>query len=242
MNGITSHLSRFPQSLVVTAWLIVLDILLLRGQYVAFLRPGFAWILVLAVAILLGFLWVNGDKTRIHRFNLAEALRLVILLLPLLYLANVQGQSLDSYAFANRSLGLPSLAVTNAPPNLVQRNDPDDTTLYEITLANLYRDPQQFTGRRIRLTGRYHPGGESTQNLGPHVCMVFRFAVNCCAADATPLAVLANLRPGDVNVEENDWVDIEGVFRIRNQDGRSIPMLDHATLCKAPEPQRPYLF
>ena len=242
MKHLKSIISRFAQPLVFMIWLVTLFMLLFDEQYTIFLRPAFAWILILAVGILFGFLRVHCNPTKRPPFGLTEALRLLILVLPLLYLTNVKGISLDSYAFARRSLGLPSLPNTSSQQNRINHVDPLDNSVQQVTLADLYRNPQHYIGKRIQLTGRYHPGDTSTKALGTDTCLIFRFAVNCCAADATPLAVLVQLDQGSSTIKESDWVDAEGLFSIRTQGNQEIPMLNQATLCPVPEPQSPYLF
>ena len=248
MNQIKRLLVRHGQPVLFLVWLWALVSLLLNEQYVLFLRPEFAWVLILAVGILLGFMKAGWQEQR-STFGVAEALRFMVLVLPLLYLYNSRGISLDAKAFRNRSLALPVIQATKLlpVPSTPKSGDPDsdtDVQLHEITLADLYRVPERYTNQRVKLIGRYHRDERAIRDLGSRVRVVFRFSINCCAADATPLAVLADVNEATLleDIDESVWVEVEGIFYIKEKADRRLPLLENATIQPTAPPRRPYLF
>lgn len=232
-------------------WLVALVSLLLDQQYIAFLRPEFVWVLILAGGILVGFLRAGVTNLRAHNFGISEALRALILLMPLVYLLNVQGASLDAYTFRNRSLGLPSLQGQgngDVPPLAAPLSDDlskeAGDTVHTITLADVYRSPRRYTDRRVKLIGQLHKDEQAIQELGASVRVIFRFAVNCCTADATPLALFADVNDTTPlsDLAESSWVEAEGIFCLQEGSGQCFPILGNATLRKTRPPKRPYLF
>ena len=173
-------------------------------------------------------------------------LRALILVLPLAYLLNVRGTSLDAYAFQNRSVGLPSLPTasltypTGLSLSLADPNGESQSTSRDVTLLDLYRAPNDYVSRRVKLIGMYYRDDSAIEDLGPDTCVIFRFTINCCAADGTPLSVLANTAKHS-HLASGTWVEAQGVFTIREDEGRRIPMLLNADLRQTHSPEHPYL-
>jgi len=116
MSTCKSLLQRWWRPLLFVAWIWALTGLLKNERYTAFLRPEFGYVLGVGVFTLLGFLVTGMAEARPRRFGIPQALHVLILLLPLAYLWNAQGASLDAYAFQNRSLGLPSVEMPGNEP------------------------------------------------------------------------------------------------------------------------------
>ncbi len=96
-------------------WLYSLVVLLQSGRYLAFLRPEFGWVLGGAVVMFLAVMMAElarrpGDSLRWYEFQ-----RPLILLVPLLFLMNAQGASLDHYTFSKRFTGTGTMAVDVTP-------------------------------------------------------------------------------------------------------------------------------
>jgi uncharacterized repeat protein (TIGR03943 family) len=315
-------------------------------------------------------------EVRPRRFGIPQAMHTLILLLPLAYLWNAQGVSLDAYAFQNRSLGLPSIEMqagdsassnnllprietearetTNAPlsaerttnneraePERITRSDPslpqptadprpapqaekrteppaippdpDDlvattgqpeeqvsrrngspTSLPDpgpveqttqkanrprnpervqqppilrpagegeamketqqdgdvksaaaskaVTIIDLYYAPRAYEGKRVKLIGMLHKNdAQVKKDFGRHLLVVFRFVINCCAADATPAAVLVD-GTDFPDLPESSWVEVEGTFKLQEKNGRRVPILEKSSIRKTDKPKQPYLF
>jgi len=245
MNRIGQLIARAWKPALILVWLLVLASLF-PNHYTTFLRPAFGWVLVIAVIILSGMFGTSIERPNAHRFGRGEMLRALILVLPLAYLLNVRGTSLDAYAFQNRSVGLPSLPTANhtSPTGLslfpVDPTGESRTTCREVTLLDLYRAPSDHVGQPVRLIGMYYRDDSAIEDLGPDTCVIFRFTINCCAADGTPLSVLAKAEKHP-HLASGTWVEAEGIFTIREEEGRRIPMLLNADLRQTSSPEHPYL-
>jgi uncharacterized repeat protein (TIGR03943 family) len=110
-----------------------------------------------------------------------------------------------------------------------------------VTIVDLYYSPGIYEGKRVRLVGMLQKNDARVKELlGKDMLVVFRFVINCCAADASPAAVLVD---GDTSpdISDDTWVEVEGVFRIQQVEEQRAPMIDHATLKAITPPRHPYL-
>jgi uncharacterized repeat protein (TIGR03943 family) len=90
-------------------------------------------------------------------------------------------------------------------------------------LARDYQEPYTLAGVRIRLLGFVTP-----QHRGPDSYLLTRFAISCCAADATALRVAIH---GDRVVRAPDtWLEVEGRWQQRTSDHSGQPASDTAVL------------
>ena len=90
-------------------------------------------------------------------------------------------------------------------------------------LARDYQEPHTLAGVRIRLLGFVTP-----QHRGPDSYLLTRFAISCCAADATALRVAIR---GDQIVRAADtWLEVEGRWQQRTSDDPGQPTTDTAVL------------
>ena len=70
---------------------------------------------------------------------------------------------------------------------------------------------------------------------------VYRFWINCCAADAQPLAIA--LDSDQTEAFANDqWVQVEGTFELRKINGKLIPIVLKPRIKPSKAPSIPYLF
>lgn len=274
MNIILSAVGRWWRFVFFSVWLWVLLGLLRGGRYTMFLRPEFGWVLGLGAVSLLGLLAASMERP--VRLGLAQALRIVILLVPLAYLANARGTELNSYVLKKRIGGAPTLAAQAQPlsssplppsprkpatiehgssANAVPVRDQDAHTVSApreigrrpppeakvVTILDLYQEPRFYEGKRVKLTGMVVRDEEMCGIFGQKARVVFRFVINCCAADATPAAMIWD---GDtpLTLTEDAWVSVEGTFSLREQGGRQIPVLGQATMASTTAPEQPYLY
>lgn len=248
MNTVIRLTARWWKPLLFAAWVWALAGLLKNGQYAMYLRPEFAYVIGLGVFTLLGFMVTAMTENRPTRFEIVHGLHALILVLPLAYLLNAQGVSLDSYAFENRALGLPTVSSTGSDdlppvmdhPALVPPAGAVSEKL--VTLTSLYSAPDFYRGKEVELVGMLRKNDAHVEKeFGKGALLVFRFVVNCCAADATPLSVL--IEPTEeVSIPDNAWVQVQGQFEIMKKGRARVPMLKKATLRAAKRPGMPYLF
>ena len=336
MNSIFGLLARRFRVIVFFVWVYTLIDLLQNGRYLTFLRPEFG--IVLGIALALFFLMVMAEMARpdtrsIRWFHVP---RPVILLLPLLFLLNAQGASLDNYTFKKRFTGTsgmslniepsagsdatdsgstdkpgspenvpsslnpspadrrvfsrkyevdPELAAaggqsptpapgtpegpagntpppdsaspgdgtraaagnpapadvqdTPAPPS---DDDDDRSNAREVTAVELYEAPKLWEGKQVAVIGMIDDNEDVRRKFGNKTRIVYRFLVSCCAADAQPVALLAEMKNTMKIQGSNVWVRVEGRFTLVKDEGRTVPILRDATLNTVPKPKNEYLF
>ncbi|MDR3210938.1 MAG: hypothetical protein LBU79_03370 [Planctomycetota bacterium] len=121
-------------------------------------------------------------------------------------------------------------------------NNPYRQDAREVAMSLLLQSPESYLGQKIKVVGmlnRENP--DVAEILGLTQPLVFRFLVNCCSADAIPLAVL--LDGGiDPSIPDNNWISASGVFALREREGYRLPWLDQAEVRLAEQPERVYLY
>jgi len=245
MKYITHLLSRYGRTLLFGAWFYAL-IGLLPGQgYQTFLRPEFGGLLAVGLLVLIGFLFAEmGQLDRELHFGLNETIHLLILMIPLAYLPIARGTSLGSNAFQRRWTGLSAdpgektLMSTNTSLDISMLNT---ERVREVTLADLCRMPRAYKDRRLAVVGMIHRAPDIKKRFGDNACVLFRFVITCCAADAMPAAILLI---GEVPADwPNDtWIRAEGQFALRDDQGKPMPTLEVSKATRTAKPRRPYLY
>jgi|GEM_PF-1447784 len=244
MKYITHLLSRYGRALLFGAWFYALIGLLPQG-YQTFLRPEFGGLLAVGLLALIGFLFSEmGQFGHDRPFGLNEAIRLLILTVPLAYLPIARTASLDSNAFQRRWTGLSAspdektLMSTNTALDISALNT---ERVREVTLADLCRMPRAYKNRRLAVVGMIHRAPDIKKRFGDNACVLFRFVVTCCAADAMPAAILLI---GEVPADwPNDtWIRAEGQFALRDDQGKPMPTLELSKATRTAKPRRPYLY
>jgi uncharacterized repeat protein (TIGR03943 family) len=90
-------------------------------------------------------------------------------------------------------------------------------------LARDYEEPYTLAGVRIRLVGFVTP-----EHGGRDGYLLTRFAISCCAADATALRVA--IRGDRVGRAPDTWLEVEGRWQQRTSDHSDQPASDTAIL------------
>jgi uncharacterized repeat protein (TIGR03943 family) len=90
-------------------------------------------------------------------------------------------------------------------------------------LARDYEEPYTLAGVRIRLVGFVTP-----EHGGRDGYLLTRFAISCCAADATALRVA--IRGDRVGRAPDTWLEVEGHWQQRTSDHSDQPASDTAIL------------
>jgi uncharacterized repeat protein (TIGR03943 family) len=90
-------------------------------------------------------------------------------------------------------------------------------------LARDYEEPYTLAGVRIRLVGFVTP-----EHGGRDGYLLTRFAISCCAADATALRVA--IRGDRVDRASDTWLEVEGRWQQRTSDHSDQPASDTAIL------------
>ncbi|MBU4199973.1 MAG: hypothetical protein KKG09_01895 [Verrucomicrobia bacterium] len=233
---------RYWRPLLLGAWTYALAGLLLGRAYLDFLRPEFVVLLVLGLLVLLAFIF-SAINARPQPFDIHQATRVLILILPLACLCVARGTTLDANAFQRRWTGMAGIngrsmplqdAATDGRTRDASGSDEDVSLLY------LSRWPKGYAERTIAVVGMLRRDPKIAAQFGTNTCVLFRFVMSCCAADAMPAAILVNGIPADW--PESAWVRASGRFTLRNESNRPIPVLNAAQAEQVSKPQQPYLY
>lgn len=81
---------------------------------------------------------------------------------------------------------------------------------------------------------------KTKQQFGHEGIVVFRFVINCCAADAIPVAALVEGKYP--KLKNNTWVKVEGVLQSIKKGEKSIPFIQKAKITKTKKPRIPFLY
>ena len=140
---------------------------------------------------------------------------------------------------------MPASQGTEAEPNLprppgdtegARQERPQERTILEILI-----NPNFYNGHRVIVAGMILRDDQLKPYFAGRNTAVYRFWINCCAADAQPLAIA--LDSDQTAAFANDqWVQVEGVFELRKINGKSMPIVTKPRIKPIEPPAVPYLF
>jgi uncharacterized repeat protein (TIGR03943 family) len=245
------YLKRSLPAVVYGVWACAFLYLTAGQRYATFLRPEFGLLLGFAALLALGFGIASAMHARSLVVDFQAVLRALTLLTPVLFLVLVPEVHLGNYAFRNRYVGhhAPTDARRTDSGNpsmgrgstLPEGRDRGGGEAEEQTILELLRDPAAFDGRRVSFSGMILRDESLKQRFGGRDTVVYRFLINCCAADALPLAIV--LDPAPAAAFQNDqWVRVKGTFQLLEIDQKQLPFVARAVVEPIPAPKFPYLF
>ena len=237
-------LSRYGRPLLMCAWFYALAGLLPGRAYKVFLRPEFGILLVVALLVLIGFLFAEmSSLERKRTFGMDGAIRMLLLIAPLVYLPIARGTSLDSRAFQHRWTDINGTNIVSRVEDAGAIVNPaaSSTAALEVTILDLSYDPDRYQEQRIAVLGMIHRDPKLKERFGADACFLFRFVINCCAADAQPVAILLC---GDVpaDLADDTWIRAEGRFTFREEKAQPMPTLEISKATRSAKPREPYLY
>ncbi len=255
MKSPEKYMARWLHPFVFAAWTAFTIYLLASGRYLEFLRPEFGMLLAVAHFIAMGFM--IAAMARPKETDFSGVLRALVLLTPILFAVAMPEAMLGNQTFKKRFVGTENVVAgrqdrsllsargtendPDSPPGETQGGLPDTETPLEPTILEIYLEPDFYGGRRVVVTGMILRDKILEEHFGGMDTAVFRFLINCCAADALPLAIaldsdLAAPFPND------QWVRADGIFALRQIDGKPVPVIENATITAVEKPAVPYLF
>jgi uncharacterized repeat protein (TIGR03943 family) len=96
---------------------------------------------------------------------------------------------------------------------------------------------EDFEGKKVELIGQYMPDPKSTETIRFKAVRMF---MNCCAADAQPVATLVEVEKLP-DVKEMEWVKVIGVPTFPIERGRRISVLRGLTVEKTTPPDEQFI-
>lgn len=252
-----ASLQRWLHPAVFGAWAGVLIYLLASGRYTIFLRPALGLLLFLALFIALGFTVAAMICNRTAAVDRSGVLRALVLVLPLAYLISMPDTMLGGHVFKKRYIGpvglsqshldLPNPAAGGIQTGLGPPLRPEEggeamgASALEQTILELFLDPSRYHGQRVVFSGMFLRDEQLKPYFGDRETAVFRFLINCCAADALPLAIAVNSDQTEA-FSNDQWVRVDGIFEVRQISGKPVPLVNQAALTPIEPPRMPYLF
>ncbi len=242
MKALSALAGRYSRVLLYGTWFWALSGLLANRRYEDFLRPEFGLLPAVGLLAVLAFGFIELGRTgKNPRTDLGGALRWAVLIAPLLYLPLTRGVALDGAAFDKRWTGLNGFDRTPSAPLIEWASQAVSSGVPSVTLADLCRNAELYNGRRIAVDGMIKHVPEIAAEFGPNTCLLYRFVISCCVADAVPAAILLVGKLPSNNPDDT-WIKAEGVFKLENRDGRDVILLDLEHITHVSRPRNPYLY
>jgi uncharacterized repeat protein (TIGR03943 family) len=214
----------------------------------AFVKAGLQPLLLASGAILIGL----GVAAVVRRGPQPHGPRVAWLLaLPPLALVLIAPPALGAFAASRQSIQPPPTRQASSAEQAAGGADSglfppllpsSDGAAVPLTLAEyMVRDPEAphtLADVRIRLVGFVTP-----QEPGRDGYLLTRFAINCCAADATALKVAIHGDP--VPRAPDTWLEVEGRWQQRTSDdpdrpSSETPLLVAESVRETEQPAEPY--
>ncbi len=225
--------------LLFLAWGGTVFYLLASGHYATFLNPSLWPLMLLALLLSGAFLTAllvlpGGHAVR----NEVAWVRTAVLGLPLLYVVLGFGQTLGSDALQKRSVG--GLADLG---DLAALGDIDDDFVPHVqnkgvmTVLQVVRRGKALEGTEVTTLGQVaREVGEPDGHF-----VLFRFVVNCCAADARPVGILIDTR-GRKAPPKDQWYRIVGTVEATEVEGKPAHVIRAKEMQRIGRPKEPYLY
>jgi uncharacterized repeat protein (TIGR03943 family) len=257
MKSPEEHLKRWLHPIVFAIWTGFLIYLLASQRYMAFLRPEFGLLLAVAHFVAMGFMLAAMIRPKTSQMDVSAILRALVLLVPVLYSMAMPDTMLGSQAFKKRFTGTNNGAISRQAPPMLSSQGPEykpDVTApleelegtaedapQERTILQIFLNPNFYKGQRVIVTGMILRDDQLKPHFGGRDTAVYRFLINCCAADALPLAIA--LDSDQAGAFANDqWVQVDGIFDLQQINGKPVPMVSQARIKPVEAPAVPYLF
>jgi uncharacterized repeat protein (TIGR03943 family) len=250
-------LKRWLHPVVFATWTGYLIYLLASQSYVAFLRPEFGILLAIAQFVAMGFMLAAMIRPKTTEMNLAVILRALVLLVPVLYSMVMPDTTLSNQAFKKRFIGTKNGAMGRQAPSTLfsqeAENNPNPAsppgeiegtqqeTPLELTILHIFRNPNLFKGKRVVVTGMIVHDEQLKPHFGGRNTAVYRFLINCCAADALPLVIAMDSNQADAFTNDQ-WVQVDGIFDLQQINGKPVPLFSKPLIKPVEAPAVPYLF
>jgi uncharacterized repeat protein (TIGR03943 family) len=250
-------MKRWLHPAVFATWTGFLVYLLASQRYVAFLRPEFGLLLAVAHFIAMGFMLAAMIRPRTAEMDTSAILRALVLLVPVLYFAAMPETMLGNHSFKKRFIGTNNGVIGRQPPTMFspQRSETSpgipmpteelegirEIAPQERTILEIFLNSSLYKGQRVIVTGMILRDEQLKPHFGGRDTAVYRFLINCCAADALPIAIALDSDQADAFANDQ-WVQVEGIFDLQQVNGKPVPIVSKPQIKPVEAPAVPYLF
>ncbi|WP_022665989.1 TIGR03943 family putative permease subunit [Desulfospira joergensenii] len=234
--------SRILPPLVMAAWAGMFIFLLIGGRYQLFLKPEFGFLVIGGLVI--SGLFLFGILDRGIPGGRDTGIKALFLLLPILFIFSAGESTLGSYALSKRTLVAPDSGTPASVEPVSREEEPNplktpDTGPELTPISQLIFNWDKYKGKSVVLEGLFSGNIEGA----PDLAAVYRYFVSCCAADAMPVGVFL-ARPGEIDIEENQWVRVAGQVTLKQLDGYEMIFmtLENIEIREKPSKNAAYLY
>ena len=241
----TSYLATRIPAVVFLIWGYVLVWLVYKNHYKAFLQPILEPFLIIAFVIfgLFAFICLMRKphthscdcECEHHHISFKQVVICsLILLLPLCFLMIVYDKNLGSYALSKRSAGTEAhITTSDDSAKDTDSNKPDkiSKTNSETEIYTILSNWEDYVGKEVTIEGAVMKNEQFEENQ----CLVYRFLIQCCAADARPIGII--IFTENVSQWENDdWIRVTGIFDIQEFQGNRVARITATDFEILPQP------
>lgn len=228
--------------LVMAAWSCTLAWLSYNQQYQLFLAPKFSFLVY--TGLFMSLVYTVRIGTTLFRTGKDQMIKGMILFLPVLFIFSTGDNTLGNFALSKRSMAPlateSSPGKTKAPTVLEPLLDPLSNDLPLIPISKLLSDWDSYKGKRISVEGLFT---QSVSDQDEALSAVYRYLVNCCAADAMPVGIITRVGI-DIDLKDEDWVRISGQVYADKLDGYDViyMALEYIEKKEKPSKSAPYIY
>lgn len=223
--------------MVMAAWTGVLGWLLYNDNYQLLLAPKFGFLV--CISMVLSLLYAACLGTAGIQTGNGHRTKGLILALPILFIFFAGENTLGNFALSKRTISplqtnpLQGTGPETSAPEPLSNAAPADLPL--VSISTLVRNWDAYDGKRVRVEGLFSPSVSGHEELSA----VFRYFINCCAADAMPVGfVFPSLPDTDTGPKENDWVMTGGKVHMGELDGYALIHMDIEFIEKKEKPSK----
>lgn len=232
--------------LVMAAWSCTLVWLSYEHQYQLFLAPKFSFLVY--TGLFLSLIYTVRIYAARFRTGKDQTIKGIILFLPVLFIISTGDNTLGNFALSKRSMAplvtesspgkTSDPAVSEPLPDPLPERLPNELPL--ISISELLKDWESYKGKRISVEGLFT---KSVSDQDDKLSAVYRYLVNCCAADAMPVGVITRLET-DIDLKDEDWVRISGKVYVDKLDAYDViyMALEHIEKKEKPSKSAPYIY
>lgn len=246
----SDHTSALLQGWIKTALLIGLGLYfvynIVSGNLTNYINVRFAWLSYVAAAL---FLLIGGhsawqmlreqrahqhghEHTHAHGMSWGA---LGVIAVPLLLGTLIPSRPLGAEAVG--SVSVSGGVGVNATVSAFSISPQDRNVLDWLRAFNNAADYTEISGQPADITGFVYV--EPTFPEG--VFMVARFTISCCVADASAIGLPVAWAEA-ANLQQGDWVRVQGTMQVGEFRGDSAPILQAASVERIEQPAHPYLY